>query len=98
VYEDGKAASGSVARALGLDGITRDFAFALSGRGGTLRMPLWAGETYTIEAWFDKTERVGDPGKEYQVTTEHWRGTAGPISLSAPETRIKVVLRLAPRK
>jgi hypothetical protein len=98
VYEDGRAASGSVARALGLDGITRDFAFALPGRGGILRMPLWTGETYTIEAWFDKTERAGDPGKEYQVTTEHWRGKAGPISLSAPETRIKVVLRLAPKK
>jgi hypothetical protein len=90
VLEDGTPVEGGYAKALNLDGIDRAFTQASS--DSILRIPLWVGESYTIEAGhFDAYASQTDDGA-FRHSIDEWEGTTGVIQPTSGETRIRVIL------
>ncbi|MBK7930007.1 MAG: hypothetical protein IPJ98_21785 [Bryobacterales bacterium] len=84
------------AKVLDLNGVQR--AYASAKQANALPMiPVWIGETYRVEASRFKASpnSTKKPG-EGAIVIDHREGAAGPIHISEPTTRIRVVLR--PRK
>lgn len=96
VDEEGLPLDDVGAKVLDLEGVQR--AYASAKQASTLLMiPVWIGETYRVEASRFKSERVpGTISPERGSLFDDRVGAAGPIHITEPTTRIRVVLR--PRK
>jgi hypothetical protein len=94
VLEDGTPVNGRYAQSLNPDGLDR--AFTQSGSDNIFRIPLWAGESYGIEAGtFDVDSRETNDSA-IGNSIDGWQGTTGLIQSTAQEENMHVVLHRVP--
>jgi hypothetical protein len=96
-YEDDTPAQPFGANISDLSGTQRAVVMPERAQNGTLRVELWAGETYRIRV----SHFGAPPGKKKDNSLasaiEEWRAEAGPITLTETETRLRLILRPVPQ-
>ena len=94
VMEDGRPALGAGVNVENLAGIQRAGALGTESTGA-LDVPVYVGETYMVKS-FRFHISAGEPvqeGKPVRMLSRSWKGESGPVLVTGPEVRVRVVLR-----
>jgi hypothetical protein len=94
VDEEGNPLDAVGAKTLDLNGAQRAASASVSGKDGLSTLAAWEGETYLVEAFRVKTISPEEARKTgARIPIDMREGKAGPVQVTAPVTRIRVVLR-----
>ncbi len=97
VFEDGSPAVSAVIMAEDAEGIQRAFVMAPEKSTSAVHtMNLFMGDRYLVKSSEFQVEPLPSTDGRLRFSTRHWAGTTGPVTLDAPEVRVRVVLHDAP--
>jgi hypothetical protein len=94
VMEDGSPALGAVASIENLEGVQRARSSGTDEHTNVLDVPAYVGETYRAKGFLAsvKASDTIESGKPIRMKIKTWTGSSGPIAVTSPDVRVRVVL------
>jgi hypothetical protein len=92
VFEDGTPAISPAVNVENLAGVQRAFAMGREKKTNVLDVTVYMGETYRIVSHYFGSKPGQAEESDLRKRSSSWKGTSGPIQVSAPEIHVRVTV------